>query len=99
MEYTFRNWYIPERMMGGLERYIDKGIPPGDFLQAIIENNFVEACSRADDENLMNLQAYAAYLYNKIPRSAWGSEKTMKCWMEMHRKKMEETNQANRVNN
>jgi hypothetical protein len=79
--YRFREFYIPERMMGGLERYIAAGIPPGDFLTAVIENDLSEACGRADDENLRNLPAFAAYLYSQAPSDCWGSPATMKAWL------------------
>ncbi|MBB6228318.1 flagellar motor switch protein FliG [Polymorphobacter multimanifer] len=41
---------IPERLRGGLVRYIVKGIPTGHFLQAVISNDLREACARADEQ-------------------------------------------------
>ena len=35
-------------MIGGLERWIDHHIEPGDFLCAVLENDLKEACGRAD---------------------------------------------------
>jgi hypothetical protein len=81
MSYKFRQWFIPERMMGGITRYIEQGIPPGDFLNAIIDNNLSEAVSRADDENMANLPAYVAYFYNEAPSPCWGSPERRKAWL------------------
>ena len=83
--YKFREFYIPERMMGGITRYVEQGIPPGDFLTAIIENNLSEAVGRADDENIRNIPAYVAYFYNKTPSPCWGSRQAMKSWLEQFR--------------
>lgn len=79
--YTFQSFYIPDRMMPGIKRYVDEGTQPGRFLTAIIQNNLSEACGQADDENLRNLPAYAAYFYNKVPTCCWGSKEKMKLWL------------------
>ena len=83
--YTFREYHIPNYMMGGLRRYIERGIHPGDFLTAVICNDLREAVGRADDTNIANLPAYVAYLHNEVPAIAWGSIKRMQAWMEARR--------------
>ena len=77
-----KNFYIPERMMGGIERYINDKINPGDFLQAVICNDLREAVGRADDENIRNLPAYVAYFYNEAPSLCWGSKEKMEAWLK-----------------
>ena len=79
--YVFRGFYIPHRMMDGLQRYIENHVAPGDFLTAVIKNDLKEAVSRADDENLNNLPAYIGFLYNQAPGSCWGSEEIFKEWL------------------
>ena len=79
--YQFREFYIPERMMGGIRRYIEHGIPPGDFLTAVICNDLKEAIGRADDENIKNIPAYVAYFYNEAPAPCWGSIELMQSWI------------------
>jgi hypothetical protein len=73
---------IPERMHGGLIRYVEQGIPPGDFLQAVINNDLREACGRADDENKRLLPEYIMWFYNWAPGACWGSPENFKEWME-----------------
>lgn len=80
--YTFREFYIPARMMPGIRRYIENGILPGKFLQAVISNNLHDALSQADDENLRNLQAFVGYFYNEAPSPCWGSPEKMHKWIE-----------------
>ena len=89
--YTFQGWHIPDRMMPGLKRWIEHGTLPGDFLQAVLSNNFMEICGRADEENLQNLPAYAGYLYNKAPSDCWGSEEQMRHWIETKKKQLQAT--------
>jgi len=75
-------YYIPTRMMPGIERYINKGIPAGDFLMAVFENNLTEAMGRADEENFANLPAYAVYLRWEAPNGCWGSKEKINAWVE-----------------
>lgn len=82
MSYRFQQFEIPERMMGSIQRYIEHGIPPGDFLCAIIDNDLKEAVGRADDENMGNIPAYVAYFYNEAPGPCWGSRERRHSWTE-----------------
>ena len=74
-------YYIPDRMMPGITRYIEKGIKPGKFLQAVICNDLHAALSHADDENFTNIPAFVSYFYNKAPSSCWGSKEAMDQWI------------------
>lgn len=78
--YTFRQFYIPDRMMPGIRRYIEEGLVPGSFLSAVICNDLREAVGAADDENLVNLPAFVGYFYNEAPTQCWGSADKMKAW-------------------
>ena len=80
--YSFRRWFIPAYMMGGLERYIEQGIPPSDFLCAVINNDLRSACDRADDNNLENLPAYMGFFYNEAPAGCWGFKGAVEQWCE-----------------
>ena len=87
MTYIFNEYYIPDRMMDGLDRYFEHGIEAGGFLMAVLSNDLMEAVGRADSENMRNLPAYCGYLYNECNPSAYGSKEKVKAWME---KKAEE---------
>lgn len=89
--YKFNQFYIPDRMMGGIRRYIDQGIVPGEFLCAVIQNDLRETVGRADEENMGNLPAYVAYFYNEAPSLCWGSPKAMQEWIELHEEKRRES--------
>ena len=80
--YEFREFYIPDRMMDGINRYIEHGTKPGSFLEAIITNDLGSAVANADDENIGNIPAYVAYFYNHTPQNCWGNAEKMHNWMD-----------------
>lgn len=84
-EYIFGNYHIPERMMEGINRYIQQGIKPGSFLTAVIQNDLSEAVHIADRENLANLPAYAGYFFSQAPSGSYGSPEIMEAWLDKFR--------------
>lgn len=80
--YRDQGCYIPERMMEPIQRYIDFGEMPGDFLQKVICNDLFGAIAHADIENQVNLPAYARFFYNNTPSDCFGSMEKMKAWSE-----------------
>lgn len=73
---------IPEHCRDGLRLYVERGIPPGSFVTAVLENNLVEAFGRADHVNMGRIRDYADWLYNDAPSSSWGSPARVKAWIE-----------------
>ncbi|MGB1561590.1 MAG: hypothetical protein ACPHN2_08845 [Sinimarinibacterium flocculans] len=86
--YSFRQFHIPERMMAPLLAYIERGELPGDFLQAVLRNDFQRAALLADDENAANLPAYAGYLYNEAPVVCYGSAEIVAEWVARRAQKV-----------
>ncbi len=73
---------LPERLRGGMRRYVEDGIPPGDFLQACLANDLVEAIGRADTKEGFYVHAVVMFLYNELPSrsspiSIWGSREAI----------------------
>ena len=85
MTYKFWDYYIPDIVMAGLQRYINDHMKPGDFLLAVLKNDFNMAVAHADDENAVNLKAYMGYLNNEAPGNCWGSPEKVKAWLEIGR--------------
>ena len=79
--YEFNGFYIPERMMPGIKRYVEHGSKPGEFLTAIICNDLSSAVAQADNENMQNMPAFVSYFYNECPLSCWGSPHKMEAWI------------------
>ncbi len=73
---------IPEHICGGIRHYVEHGVKPGDFLEAVICNKLQEAFERADEVNIHNMFYIVKFFYNCVPRMARGSAGLMKEWME-----------------
>lgn len=78
---SFNYKLLPEYMREGAERYVDSGILPGGFLQAVIRNSLIDSAAKADNTNQHYLYIWAQWL-NSIPRACWGSQKAMDDWIE-----------------
>jgi len=65
-----------------LLNYALYGVPPGSFLQAVLSNDLVEACNRADHQNQRALYDYVYVLYNAMPSAAWGSPEKVRAWID-----------------
>lgn len=81
MEYKDGLHLIPEHMHGAIARYVEHGIRQGQFLTAILSNDFMEAMGRADTENMAAIQGWAHFLYNYVPGNCYGSPQAVKEWM------------------
>ena len=63
--------------LDALERYVEHGIPPGDFLQAVLSNDLVDAVQRADANNQRALLALVQYVYNEVPSDCYGNREVI----------------------
>lgn len=73
---------LPRHLRGGLIRYVDHGILPGSFLQAVISNDLREACARADDASRPMLWAIVQWLHWEAPGGSWGSREALVSWVQ-----------------
>lgn len=71
---------VPSHMHGAIIRYVEEGIPPGDFLSAVINNDLKEACARADNTNKHNLHTFVMWFYNQAPMYCWGRANAVRDW-------------------
>lgn len=76
---------IPEHMHSAVTDYLKRGLEPGDFLRAVLENDLVQAFGRADTTNLEHMFDWASFLYNEMPSNAWGSKEKVNAWMAARR--------------
>ena len=74
--------YLPKTLHGGVRRWIENGIEPGDFLCAVIQNNLTESFFRADEDNRENLFRIVSWFYNQAPGGCWGGEEKFRAWKE-----------------
>ena len=71
---------VPPHMHSGIIMYVEEGVPPGDFLSAVINNDLREACGRADDHNIRRLHTFVMWFYNQAPNGCWGYKNAVRDW-------------------
>ena len=73
---------IPETTLEAARLYITRGIAPGHFLTAVIENNLLSAVMYADNANLEALSRIVSFFYDQAPHNCWRSRDNMNQWMQ-----------------
>lgn len=61
--------------------YVDDRVSPGDFLEAVLENDLRESFQRADEDNIRSMFEIVQFVYNEIPARCWGSPEKVKEWL------------------
>ena len=77
-------------MAEGMRYYMEYGFPPGSFLQALLENDLMEACRRADGDNQKKFYEWARWLHTEAPVGSYGSRKNVEVWMIARRNEHKE---------
>jgi len=73
---------LPENLQGGMKRYIEDGIKPGDFLTACLQNDLIMAVGFASSKTYDYLYGVTYFLYNEVPgrgspHCPWGSREAV----------------------
>lgn len=71
-----------QTVVEGIEDFVHRGVPPGDFLYAVLSNNLKESFCRADHDNFKNMGLIVRYLYNFVPAACWGSPENVRAWLD-----------------
>ena len=69
-------------MKDAFDRYMD-GIPPGNFMYAILTNNLTRAAQSADSDNASSLSDIAKFMVYYLPMPCYGSDKEVKEWLKL----------------
>lgn len=74
---------LPVHLRDGINRYVLDGILPGEFLRAVICNDFVMAMMRFGPGLTPNdLRGIAQFMHNEAPALCWGSAAVMRHWSQ-----------------
>lgn len=65
---------IKEDTILAFEDYINKGVPPGDFLYACLTDSLTKAVGSADLSNQRAIVDIAYLMYNELPSCCWGNK-------------------------
>lgn len=71
---------LPEHLQDGLRRYILDGDSVGGFLTACLENNALDAATKADPVSFVNLKQIMQFLFTCAPSQSWGSAEKVEAW-------------------
>lgn len=69
-------------MQKAAQRYVERGVRPGDCLQAILSNNLMMAFACADPDTTALMADICKWMYNDIPSMAHGSKEKVEAWIE-----------------
>ncbi len=72
----------PPHIRDSMERYVEHGIPPGDFLMAFLSNDLMGALGRADYININQFRQIGEWLYNYAPCGCHGSQEIVERWLD-----------------
>ncbi len=78
-------WYagkIPESTLESLVMYAEHGIPTGGFLEAVLSNDLMGACGRADQHNRAALADICQFVYMEMPAPCHGSRERFREWVQ-----------------
>jgi hypothetical protein len=71
-----------QSVIEGINDFVNRGVPPGDFLFAVLTNNLRESFRRADPDNFKNMGMIVRYLYTRVPAACWGSPENVRAWLD-----------------
>ena len=71
---------LPDHLRGGMARYIEHKIKPGDFLSAVLTNDLMVAVFRWD--GMTELLDVVRWVYNQAPPACFGSREKFKEWLK-----------------
>lgn len=74
--------HIPKHMHGGLTRYVERGVRPGDFLLAFLQGRLDDAYQRADAMNRASWAGWENFGHEYLPTECHGSVKKVLDWID-----------------
>ena len=81
---------IPDYMHSWIIRFYENGVPPGEFLTAVIDNDLRAACASADDTNRHLLFNYMMWFHNHAPAGTWGYQRATDTYIKRFHEGAEE---------
>lgn len=78
---TASQYELPEEVVWALRDYVVHRQPTGDFLRAVLSNDFVDAATRADSTTRHFLKEIAVFVFNAMPLETWGGPDTVTAWL------------------
>ncbi len=74
---------LPVNIKERIDRYVQQGVPLGGFLSAVLANDLFAAVTKADDDNLLNLESIVRYVYDVSPSTCHGTYAAIAKWLKL----------------
>lgn len=74
---------LPGHIRDGVLRYIEQGVPTGDFLRAVFSNDLKGAVCRADSTNQRAIVEIVQFMVWYAPAVCQGSPERYENWIEI----------------
>ena len=68
-------------MADGVRLYIERGIPQGSFLTALLSNDLKEAFRCADETSAKAMREWVRFMVNQMPSESQGSPERVAAWI------------------
>jgi hypothetical protein len=75
---------VPEHLRDGLQLYVERGVEPGGFLCAVLENDLFGAFRHGSESSLRGIHGLCMWIYNYAPRPVWGDRATRLAWQRLN---------------
>jgi hypothetical protein len=72
---------LPPHLQESFQLYIERRVPTGGFLTALLSNDLKETFARADNHNRHLVYDIVFWLYNEAPMPCWGSPENVQAWL------------------
>lgn len=92
IDHTFILAGVPPLLTQALGRYVDQGVPTGDFLNAVLENNLKMAYWLADPNSRAAIPHLIQWLHWEAPPQCHGSPEKVQAWIQKFKKETNDTN-------
>ena len=76
--------------MEALQAWIRHARPMGSFCSAVVRNDLLEACARADEHNRAALFEIVAWMYWNAPPASWSYQDALEKWPQILKRRCHE---------
>lgn len=73
---------VPRHVWPGIYHHVLQGVPTGNFLTGLFENDLLKATCGADETCLAAIADLARFMHNYAPESCWGSAEKVQRWRD-----------------
>lgn len=78
-----RRAWVPAHLLEDLDRYVESGRTPSDFVRSVLENDLFGAMFSAHAANVHASKDVVRYVVNELPVECFGSKAKVEAWLAL----------------